>query len=89
MLNRMLRDSASKVHTLGTVSYTHLDVYKRQPLSFIIRNRSSFLNISPIGSIMSIAVLSEGRASTPVSYTHLDVYKRQLQRRQRNTDDYL
>ena len=34
------------------------------PLSFIVRNKSSFLNISPIGSIISIAVLSDGKAST-------------------------
>ena len=45
------------------VSYTHLDVYKRQDMDSL---HSTFLPI--LGSVLP---------SLPVSYTHLDVYKRQ------------
>ena len=44
-----------------TVSYTHLDVYKRQTLAAAI----------------TILVLAFLIVYIPVSYTHLDVYKRQ------------
>ena len=47
------------------VSYTHLDVYKRQDVSFKVVKQ--FIN-----SVQEQAV-------GPVSYTHLDVYKRQAQ----------
>ena len=48
------------------VSYTHLDVYKRQEC----------------GSFRSCANAGKRKAATsiiPVSYTHLDVYKRQVE----------
>ena len=47
------------------VSYTHLDVYKRQ----LWKNNRYF---ESIGKSMTSA--------TAVSYTHLDVYKRQIQK---------
>ena len=46
------------------VSYTHLDVYKRQPLS----------QQTPTISWANALLIT----TAPVSYTHLDVYKRQL-----------
>ena len=51
------------------VSYTHLDVYKRQ----VIANPTLAVNhdSSETGHIIFIGTLG------PVSYTHLDVYKRQ------------
>ena len=49
--------------TIHAVSYTHLDVYKRQGMS---SDRVSYLDIS------------DGKLERAVSYTHLDVYKRQL-----------
>ena len=49
----------------AAVSYTHLDVYKRQGISFI-RVRTS-VRVA-FGMVIT---------SMPVSYTHLDVYKRQ------------
>ena len=49
------------------VSYTHLDVYKRQAL-----NRSA---ISPIQ--YTYCRMPQPVGTTSVSYTHLDVYKRQ------------
>ena len=54
------------------VSYTHLDVYKRQCLihSYADRFTPATLTIWRGGKTRDIAV-------TPVSYTHLDVYKRQ------------
>ena len=47
-----------------TVSYTHLDVYKRQILSH--KNGHWLIFFYTVPSIR------------PVSYTHLDVYKRQI-----------
>ena len=63
------------LHRVGTVSYTHLDVYKRQDLhrvdeldeggEILFLHRSLVVDIPDKGA--------------DVSYTHLDVYKRQLQ----------
>ena len=72
--------------TLGPVSYTHLDVYKRQVHKIIVV-LEEILNVISSKSVNHTAV--EGIAShdpvqlvsgklTTVSYTHLDVYKRQL-----------
>ena len=64
----------------GPVSYTHLDVYKRQPLVHVFaygmsggRFISTVNNVSQTSSSPILFGLS------PVSYTHLDVYKRQCQ----------
>ena len=54
-----------------TVSYTHLDVYKRQHEKMPV----SFLNFKQGNSMTWLRIVC-----TPVSYTHLDVYKRQVQR---------
>ena len=61
------------------VSYTHLDVYKRQ---FLNRRLSFFRNIirTEIQIIINIESLIHAvnlGYLWPVSYTHLDVYKRQ------------
>ena len=70
------------------VSYTHLDVYKRQllvllePIPFFLSN--SILHMTSgypstacyhgfIGTVPPLSL-----TLTPVSYTHLDVYKRQV-----------
>ena len=54
-----------------SVSYTHLDVYKRQVPSISVNCRRINL-VDGVGPTIQIA---EGY--TAVSYTHLDVYKRQ------------
>ena len=71
------------------VSYTHLDVYKRQELLAIIEKNSRIdlkelaviLGVEEIDVVNELAALeAEGIICgyhTPVSYTHLDVYKRQ------------
>ena len=52
------------------VSYTHLDVYKRQVFtSFIILLYTFFI-------LLDYEAIARGWIK-PVSYTHLDVYKRQ------------
>ena len=56
------------------VSYTHLDVYKRQPQW----NPSSELTSGAPASWPSPIRAYTSRC-IPVSYTHLDVYKRQFQ----------
>ena len=75
------------VHSLGVapVSYTHLDVYKRQAKELWIRKTPMCVNISHRGR--SFSEQSDFRTTPskampeqrlyPVSYTHLDVYKRQ------------
>ena len=57
------------------VSYTHLDVYKRQSLLFSNHNNEKLrseveMNCQPICPFY-------GQGIDSVSYTHLDVYKRQ------------
>ena len=53
----------------GAVSYTHLDVYKRQVLNVAV-NYGGRQEI-----VRGMQILA--RRVQPVSYTHLDVYKRQ------------
>ena len=59
----------------GSVSYTHLDVYKRQAL--LQRIGMSLID----GLFCGVVIFQRGGAQVmkfrPVSYTHLDVYKRQ------------
>ena len=62
----------------GPVSYTHLDVYKRQPQRRVrwVRARSSVRVLSPT-AMRRVDPASRWRRAGSVSYTHLDVYKRQ------------
>ena len=52
------------------VSYTHLDVYKRQLYDRINQR---------VLMMMDEGLEAEARSVYPVSYTHLDVYKRQFE----------
>ena len=79
---------------LTPVSYTHLDVYKRQTFTYLIQSFSEFVpwnsfhpDIWSILHLQNRAPPIESRPQTlppqltwprPVSYTHLDVYKRQV-----------
>ena len=57
----------------GSVSYTHLDVYKRQDEDNISMNM--WMKGAPERKVFSaLSPMTEGS----VSYTHLDVYKRQI-----------
>ena len=63
-----------------SVSYTHLDVYKRQVLrSILVQNTPQPGMIADIQSTAEMAKVAEQLkyATIAVSYTHLDVYKRQ------------
>ena len=55
-----------QVDGYSPVSYTHLDVYKRQ---------SSICSV--IAMVILLVFFIIGSGYLPVSYTHLDVYKRQ------------
>ena len=66
-----------------SVSYTHLDVYKRQPLEGVAL---SGWTVSVTDNVDFTVALTDAKGNrtlvpisiNPVSYTHLDVYKRQV-----------
>ena len=63
-----------------SVSYTHLDVYKRQHLDGGALGK---LRRGEGGHVPQVAIPAQqdrGGLAGPVSYTHLDVYKRQAVR---------
>ena len=66
----------------NSVSYTHLDVYKRQVQTEIITEtikkmcREANYSLSS-DMVKAMRKAEEKEESVPVSYTHLDVYKRQ------------
>ena len=78
--------------SLGPVSYTHLDVYKRQTLYDltiepirVMHGKQPILGyrIGSFGFLTDLKSivpeeLEKLRGVEPVSYTHLDVYKRQV-----------
>ena len=71
MIKKIIADANAHEARVAPVSYTHLDVYKRQTC---VQSRCGFQD-ALLRSQMS------GRMHTTlksVSYTHLDVYKRQL-----------
>ena len=74
-------------HRCNPVSYTHLDVYKRQPHG----SQRWMVSTGPAHVLSVLKVSASKRKnwwissinwrlpiSIPVSYTHLDVYKRQI-----------
>ena len=68
----------------GSVSYTHLDVYKRQEYIKFIDNGTKYpfgdYRLSFDGFNMKRDMHYDGyqlKDGRPVSYTHLEVYKRQ------------
>ena len=60
------------------VSYTHLDVYKRQDVTEMANEGENRLTVA-VGNILEWDCLPVGHIEyvLSVSYTHLDVYKRQ------------
>ena len=72
-------ENISSTVSSETVSYTHLDVYKRQGVSCEWPQR-----IGPSNCLAKTQVYAKpkgevyGLTPAPVSYTHLDVYKRHL-----------
>ena len=78
-------DALQAGQTLQPVSYTHLDVYKRQ-----VDDQLGYSCANPTGAASTCAMKttdspwskrafrkSRAAGRSPVSYTHLDVYKRQ------------
>ena len=62
------------------VSYTHLDVYKRQAITEYIDaldGTPTLTGKTPLEKGV-IHMMNKRAELEPVSYTHLDVYKRQL-----------
>ena len=67
--------------SLSAVSYTHLDVYKRQTglsVDAVTGTEAAvFEGQSGIEAGLADALINASDAISAVSYTHLDVYKRQ------------
>ena len=62
----------------GAVSYTHLDVYKRQHLANLpVYYEYKADGITSTDAIKGTYLDNYKQIFDPVSYTHLDVYKRQ------------
>ena len=68
-------------HLIDSVSYTHLDVYKRQTettASLLQWTGNAIDLVELIYGIDVMGCINNGNMPLkPVSYTHLDVYKRQ------------
>ena len=65
---------------IGSVSYTHLDVYKRQPQEDMGYDIANYEKVWPrYGTNEDCFQMIEEahKRGISVSYTHLDVYKRQ------------
>ena len=60
----------------AAVSYTHLDVYKRQAKDHIPAMVAN-IKTNPKYNVLTVFLFVVDTGSIPVSYTHLDVYKRQ------------
>ena len=76
------RDAYRYVHDRTPVSYTHLDVYKRQQQGRATMADDLIFYTNPMsrGQIVRWMLEEVGapyQTQIPVSYTHLDVYKRQ------------
>ena len=82
-----MRDFATSQSSSASVSYTHLDVYKRQEKQRDVMEQyyNDDLSLSEIAANFGITrqgvrdAIKRGAGTIlePVSYTHLDVYKRQ------------
>ena len=78
-----LQNLICQVQMLLSVSYTHLDVYKRQLDEQKRVDGRGMDDIRPLASEVGVIPRVHGSGMFtrgPVSYTHLDVYKRQVQR---------
>ena len=83
----LTKNSRQRALIFKAVSYTHLDVYKRQLIMIpyivpLIQNIGIEIqrakNMHKFRSIIYFVIaLANLGISIPVSYTHLDVYKRQ------------
>ena len=77
-----IKPNLMQCHSSYAVSYTHLDVYKRQGFgtveNAIIRRRSRSQPCSGFFRQANVVKCSLLHWLEAVSYTHLDVYKRQV-----------
>ena len=79
-----VRGSDGTEHCVTAVSYTHLDVYKRQLMIPTTAGTGSEATPNAIVAVpeqeLKVGIVSDAMIADnvlPVSYTHLDVYKRQ------------
>ena len=74
-MNNTYEPQDTTVYTTDAVSYTHLDVYKRQVLLHLRQRRKG--RHGQLCSLQRHPRRGSAHCVLPVSYTHLDVYKRQ------------
>ena len=77
LLDRTLEPGQSRIGRRSPVSYTHLDVYKRQDPD-TVGARGRFRRKAAERGISADRIFADGDGLGPVSYTHRDVYKRQM-----------
>ena len=66
---------------MESVSYTHLDVYKRQAFTVFKKGVYPTKDDAERAIYAGALFVYEENGTIAVSYTHLDVYKRQLRTR--------
>ena len=80
--NAVYSEVQPDVENIAPVSYTHLDVYKRQGLDCPNCSAKIEKEVGELDGVQSSVVNLMKQTLTinvtPVSYTHLEVYKRQL-----------
>ena len=80
-MTHWFRRTQLPMSSLRAVSYTHLDVYKRQVLSLISDMLKAIAEYAKHDRAEFVRVVQKAQSSQQtteaVSYTHLDVYKRQ------------
>ena len=74
--NHLMLKSKRSGHSSEAVSYTHLDVYKRQPLDILSQLFSDDSNIYGLDDILSS--IKKAKENENIKGIYLDVYKRQM-----------
>ena len=77
-LEFVLPSGQAGFYAFNAVSYTHLDVYKRQVHAFVQNQDAGFHAAVGVEHPGGQADHGHQTGIDPVSYTHLDVYKRQI-----------
>ena len=89
LLSDVMSGKINCVVVKDPVSYTHLDVYKRQAYErwakvYNLKQMAAALQYLQEHHLTDYAALTASTEAAAVSYTHLDVYKRQVHRSEKH-----